>query len=59
MQKEFYITIYSVLEKYDYNAGILEYCLKMILNNCSNSVSLQNFSAPKMILKLLFLMFAY
>lgn len=31
----------------------------MILNNCSNPVSFKNFSVPKLILKLLFLGFAY
>ncbi|KAL4508340.1 hypothetical protein ABPG72_003644 [Tetrahymena utriculariae] len=58
-EKDFYILIFSTIEKYDYSSGMLEYCLKMILNNCSNQVSFKNFSVPKLILKLLFLGFAY
>lgn len=31
-EKDFYVLVYNVLEKYDYSGAIIEYCFKMILN---------------------------
>lgn len=58
-EKDFYVLIFFVIENYDYSVSLLEYTLKMILNTSSNELCFQNYSAPKFVLKLIFLSFIY
>ena len=58
-EKDFYVLIHNILEKYDYSLGILEYCLKLVINSAGNSLAFKNYGAPRFLLKLVFLLFVY
>jgi hypothetical protein len=58
-EKDFYILMHNVLDKYDYSLGILEYSLKLVINSCGNQLAFKNYSSPRFILKLIFLLFVY
>lgn len=53
-EKDFYVLVYNVLEKYDYSGAIIEYCFKMILNMMQDRI-FQKFFLKKFIFFLCFL----
>jgi hypothetical protein len=58
-EKDFYVLIHNVIDKYDYSLGILEYSLKLVINSCGNSLAFKNYSSPRFLLKMIFLLFIY
>lgn len=58
-EKNSYILIYNVLEKYDYSNLIIDYMIKLILNASQNETFYRNFVSPRFLERFAFVFHIY
>jgi hypothetical protein len=58
-EKEFYVLLFNVLDKYDYLNLIIDYALKMILNTSQNEIFYKNYISSKFYQKMFYLLVLY
>jgi len=58
-EKNVYILLYNVLEKYDYSNLIIDYALKLILNTCQNEMFYRNYVSLRFLERFIFIFHVY
>eukprot|EP01016_Furgasonia_blochmanni_P005598 TRINITY_DN1218_c0_g1_i10.p1 TRINITY_DN1218_c0_g1~~TRINITY_DN1218_c0_g1_i10.p1 ORF type:complete len:388 (-),score=145.19 TRINITY_DN1218_c0_g1_i10:99-1175(-) len=56
-EKDFYILLFNILEKYDYSKFVIDYAIKLMANTSQNEICIKNYttkSCVKMICKVFF-----
>jgi len=58
-EKNIYILLYNVLEKYDYSNLIIDYALKLILNTSQNEMFYRNYVSSRFLERFIFIFHIY
>jgi len=58
-EKDYYVLLFNVLDKYDYLNLIIDYALKMILNTSQNEIFYKNYISNKFFQKMFYLLYLY